>query len=77
MDNWKEAFNEEFEIHFDASELQFVHAFIEENFIPKSRIERKTCEHDSHSHCMEERCYIHEEGGYNQCIDDLLNNKDI
>ena len=26
------------------------------------------CYHDSHSHCMEEMCWIHEDGGFNQGI---------
>ncbi len=32
---------------------------------------KKDCPHDSHSHCMEEMCWIHEDGGYNQAIQDI------
>lgn len=31
------------------------------------------CPHDSRSHCMEEMCWVNEEGGYNQALNDLLN----
>ena len=33
---------------------------------------RINCPHDSRSHCMEEMCWVNEEGGYNQALDDLL-----
>ena len=33
---------------------------------------RKDCPHDSHSHCMEEDCYIYEDTGYNQAVLDII-----
>jgi hypothetical protein len=30
--------------------------------------EKRICPHDSHCHCREEKCYIHEEGGFNSAI---------
>jgi len=31
------------------------------------------CPHDSRSHCLEELCYIHESGGYNEAVKDIIN----
>jgi len=33
---------------------------------------RRDCPHDSHNHCMEEKCYIHEENGYNQALNNAI-----
>lgn len=37
----------------------------------KGEIKQRDCPHDSHSHCMEEQCWVHEEGGYNQALSDI------
>ena len=34
----------------------------------ESMFKMQECSHDSGAHCMEEDCYIHEDGGYNQGV---------
>lgn len=34
-------------------------------------LEPKDCPHDSHSHCMEEECYLNEPTGYNKALSDI------
>lgn len=34
----------------------------------EKELEYKECPHDSHSHCIEEECYLNEETGYNAGI---------
>ena len=38
-----------------------------------SSIRMAECSHDSNSHCMEEMCWIHQEGGYNEAVRDIIN----
>lgn len=46
-------------------------SLLEENC---ERLEKsiKICSHDSHSHCMEENCFIYEDGGYNQALNEEI-----
>lgn len=38
-----------------------------------SKIKFKDCPHDSSAHCWEEDCRIHDVGGYNEAVNDILN----
>lgn len=62
---------------FEASLLETIAeicAYIDANFISKYALisMTKDCEHDSSSHCLEMDCYVHEKGGYNEAIRDVV-----